>query len=213
MVEREVDVLAGNLRAFVLHVDHLAAGILDDRLLAGAPCEVLVVLQLEAGEAVAVGADVAEHLRRDRLLRIGATLLGIEAEAGKLQPLQRERSRGIGLTRDVHEALGAIGKQRVEAVRVGAERPLDRECGLSRIHDLLRIRVDGRRALTESELDTDAVVDRAAARRKDDRLSMLRLAQRRQRFRAHRLQPGRTEQQPAEGEHQRGEKEADPPVD
>jgi hypothetical protein len=189
VIERQEDVAARAFRPLVLDVEHAAAWILDDGLLPGMPGERPVELELEAGETVAVDPDVPEHLGGDRSLRIAALLLRIEAEAGQLEPLQGRGLRRVRLPLDVDEATRAIGKHRVDAVGVEPERTLHRDRRRARVHDLFGVRVDGRRALPEAELDPAAVVDRPAARGQRDGLPMLRLAQARQGFGAHALQP------------------------
>ena len=101
---------SSDLRALALYVDHPAARILDDRLLAGAARELLFVLQLEARQPVAVRADEPEDLRRHRSLRVGAVLLGIEAEPRELQPLQRGGLCGVRLAGDVDKAVRTVGE-------------------------------------------------------------------------------------------------------
>ena len=75
---------------------------------------VLVELELEAREAAVVDAGVAEHLRGDRALRVGAPLLADRSRSPGRLPLQRGGLRRVGLARDVDEALRPVGEQRVE---------------------------------------------------------------------------------------------------
>ena len=75
----------------------LADGVLDDRLAPGPARELLVERELEPREAVVVDARVAEHLRRDRALRIEAPLLRVEAEARQVPLLQLCRRAGSAL--------------------------------------------------------------------------------------------------------------------
>ena len=213
VIEREKHVTTRSLGKLVLDVEDVAGRVLDDRLLARMACEEGVELELEAREPVPVDADVAEHLRRDRALRIVPLLFGIEAEALQLQPLQCSRLRRIRLPFDIDEPVRAVGEQRIQAVRVQPERPLDRERGRPRVLDLLGVRVDGRGPLAEAELDAGAVVDRAAARRESDGFAVLGLPELRERRRAHALEPCRTKEQAAERDRERHQQEPDPPVD
>src|SRR5919201_1849343 len=98
-------------------VDRAPARILDDRLLAVAPRELPVELELEAGEAVVVDTGEAEHLRRDRVLRVRATLFRIEVEADEVSPRERTCLRGIGLAHHVDEAAPAVRERRRERAR------------------------------------------------------------------------------------------------
>src|SRR5205823_4661712 len=84
-----------------------------DRLLAGDAGELLIELELEAGEPVVVDACVAQHLRGDGRLRIRAPLLAVEVEPGQLalgEQACRVRRR---LALDVPE-VRAARRQRVQ---------------------------------------------------------------------------------------------------
>src|SRR5438477_438838 len=61
-----------------------------ERLPSGPAGERAVVLDLETLEPLVVDTRVADHLRRDRSLRVGAPLLLVEADAGEV-PLREER--------------------------------------------------------------------------------------------------------------------------
>jgi hypothetical protein len=213
VVERQVQVATGNLRALVLYVDHAAARILDDRLFAGAAGELLFVLQLEARQPVAVRADEPEDLRRHRSLWVGAVLLGIEAEPRELQPLQRGGLCRVRLARHVDEAVRTVGENREDPVGAHPERAFHRYRGTARIRDLHRVGVDGRRALAQRELEAAAVEHRPTAGGDGDRFPVLRKSKTRQRLGPHGLQPRRAYEQTRERESDRREKEPDPPVD
>ena len=79
-------------------VDRPPDGRPHDRLLAGPPGELLVELELEAAEAVVVRAREADHLRRDRVLRVEPLLLRVRVDA-------RE-----GFARNAAAALGSANR-------------------------------------------------------------------------------------------------------
>src|SRR6266576_5311651 len=116
VVEGEVHVASRNLRALAMDVDHLSTWVLDDGLLAGAAREHAVELKLQARQPAAVGSDEAEDLRGHRSLWVVATLLWIEAEAGKLQPLQGGSARRVGLTCDIDEAVRTVREAREDQI-------------------------------------------------------------------------------------------------
>src|SRR5439155_4626495 len=142
-----------------------------------------------------------------------AALLGIKAEAGKLEALQSGGLGRIGLAGDVDEPVRPVYEGREDPVGVESQRPFDRERGTARIRDLHRVRVDGGRLLAEGELEAAAVEERPAPGRNRDGLSLLGLAEARQRLCTHRLQPGGAQEKTYERKPECCEKEPDPPVD
>ena len=66
-------------------VERAPERVLDDRLAPGLAGERALERALESLEALVVEPRVAEHLRRDRALRVVAKLLGIEAEPGEVR--------------------------------------------------------------------------------------------------------------------------------
>ncbi len=173
----------------------------------------MIELELQPRQALAVGADEAEHLRRDRALWVVAALFGIEAEAGKFETLQRGSLRRVRLPGDVDEAVRPVREDREDPVGVHSQRPLDGERGAARIRDLPRVRVDGGRLLAERELEAAAVEESPAPRGDRDRFPLLRLAEARQRLCPHRLQPGGTQEQSYECKAECRQEKPDPPVD
>ena len=101
-------------RARADHVDRTARRVADDGLLPRAAGELPVVLELEPAEAVVVDPRVAEHLGRDRPLRVGAQLFGVGEHALEAL-LQEELGRGrVGEALDVDEAALPVDDLRVE---------------------------------------------------------------------------------------------------
>src|SRR5262249_48632518 len=107
-VERQVDVPASALGRRADDADHLSERVLDDRLLARPPGQDVVELELEAGEALVVDSGVAEDLRRERALRVGAPFLGVEAQAREVLASEARRGVRVGLALDVDEAARTI---------------------------------------------------------------------------------------------------------
>ena len=138
--------------------------------------ELGVVLELEPAEALVVGACEADHRRRDRVLRIGAPLLRIRADAGEVLREECGRNLRIGEAGDVDEPLVLVEQLRIELVRVGAEKVLRRECDPARVGDHVRVGVDRRVLLADRELNSAAVENRAAPRRRRHRLLVHRCA-------------------------------------
>ena len=122
VVERQEDVAPRPRRRRADDVDRAAERVPDDRLLAGVPGEVVLEPELEACEALVVDARVAEHLRRDRVLRVRAPLLGVEVQPREALPLQRGGPLRVGLPLDVDEALRLVEQLREDRVRVDAQR-------------------------------------------------------------------------------------------
>ena len=216
VVDRQRDVLALPHRRRRDDVDRPAEGVLDDRLRAGLAGQPLVQLQLQAREPVVVDARVAEHLRRDGVLRVGAALLAVGVEARDVLAGERRRLGGVALPAHVDERLRPVGEQLVQAVRLHEpppERLLRCQRGRARIDDLTRVGVDGRRLLAERELEAGAVEERPAARRQDLRVAVLGERELRQRRGADALQPEGADEDRAEGDEKGQEQEADPAVD
>ena len=91
VIERQERSLAVARGHVALDRDRPADRIAHDRLAARRAGELRVELELEPGEALVVDAGVAEHLRRERTLRIRAALLAVEVEARELLPCERAR--------------------------------------------------------------------------------------------------------------------------
>src|SRR5581483_8595571 len=108
------DVATRSLRGRADDVDRSPERVADDRLLTGTPRQVGVEPELEAGETLVVDAGVAEHLRRDRVLRVEPALLGVEAETGETSTLQRGRPVRLGLPLHVDEALLLVHELRID---------------------------------------------------------------------------------------------------
>src|SRR5581483_10872600 len=107
-----------------------------DRLASRPPGEALVVGELEALEPGVVDSRVADHLRRDRSLRIGPSLLRIEADPGQVSLRELLRLRGIGEPLQVDEPAAPVEQARIELVRGDAEDLVRRERDRARISDL-----------------------------------------------------------------------------
>src|SRR5207244_517568 len=76
-----------------------------------------------------------------------------------------------------------------------AERAFHGECRRTRVGDLLRIRIDGRRPLAQRQLNAGAVEDRSPPRGHRDHLAMLGATESGERLRPHPLKPRRAEEQ------------------
>ena len=212
VVDREVDVAALALGRRADDVERAAEGILDDRLPARLAGELLVERELEAAEAVVVEARVAEQLRGDRPLRVGAPLLRVRGEPGQVEPRQLRRRHRIGLARDVDEAVPPVGELRGERLPGDAE---DRAGALrlaARIGHLARVRVDRRRLLADRELHPGAVVDRPAAGGDLDRLAVLLRGHAAEARRLHALEPRGAREHGAEADDEDEEQQPDATV-
>ena len=172
----------------------------------------MVERELEPGEAAIVDARVAEHLRRERALRVEAALLRIEAEAGQVLALQNRRPRGVGLALDVDEAQRAVGERGVHLALVEPEDARGGRRLAARVAHLARVGVDRRRLLADRELQAAAVEDRSAGRGNRHVLVVLVGRQLPERARAHALQPGRAEERDPEGDPEDREQQPDAAV-
>ena len=90
-VERQAQVLAGLGALGLLQDDRLAERVLDDPPLAVAAAQDASRGVLQAGEALAVGADPAEHLRGQPLARVLAPRARDELQAGDVELLDLRR--------------------------------------------------------------------------------------------------------------------------
>src|SRR5439155_20461576 len=126
-VEGEPDVAPRRLGARGHDLEGATGWVLDDGLASSVAGERPVEGLLEPLEAAVVRAREPEHLRRDAILRIRAELLRVEPEARELELLERGGSRGVRLPRHVHEALRAIGQQRIDLLRSHVHGPGGRE--------------------------------------------------------------------------------------
>ena len=204
VIERQVDVLPVASRARADGVDRVAQRVLDDRLAASPPGQGPVETELEAGQPAIVDTGVPEHLRRDRVLRIEPSLLGIEAESGK-PALGELRSPGwVRFSLDVDESVRAIGDERVELLRIEAQIMRSRDRHDPGIVNLQRIDEDRGRLLAQGQLHARPIEDRAPPRRQRHRLAVLARRHGAERLRLHALEPGRTQERRAEGDHEQG---------
>ena len=212
VVERQVDVRAVALRLRLNRVDRLAGSVLDDPLATGPPGERLVEGELESREPVVVDARVAEHLRRQSALRIEAPFLRVEAEPRKVPQLQLRGQSGVGLARDVHEAVRPVGKLRRDLARIEVHHLRDDRGLTTRIANQPRIRVDRRRLLADCQLDPAPVVDRPARGRDRHLRAVLAGGEAPERAGAHALQPGGAQECDPEQEREDREQQPDPAV-
>ena len=179
-------------------VEQPPEGVADDRLAPVAPGEHLVVLKLEPCQPLVVEAGVADDGGSDAMVRIRAPLLRVEAEPDDVATLEQPCLRRVDLAREVDEAPGAVGEERGDGLLVEPEVSRDRGGDDRRLADLRRVGVHGRRVLADRELDSHAVVHRAAVGRERDRLTLLALGKALERRRLHRLQPRRSREGDAE---------------
>ena len=92
------------------------------------------------------GAGAGARRGADALLRVLPVLLGVEAEAGDVPVLQRLGEAWIRLPLHIDEPAGTVGEQRIDLVRLEAQRLLDGPRGCLRVSNLPRVRIDRRRA-------------------------------------------------------------------
>jgi hypothetical protein len=161
---------------------------------------------------VVVDACVAEHLGGDRVLRIEAPLLWIEADTRNVQALQPLSATRVRLALDVDEAVRSVGELLVNLLGSEPQDPRDHGRDLRRIADLQRIGVDSDRLLTDRELDARAVVDRAAVCRQLNRRPVLVRRHPAERLGADALEPDGAKQGGAEDDRENGEEKTDPAV-
>jgi hypothetical protein len=105
-----------------------------------------------------------------------------------------------------------VGDPLVDLFRVQPQDACDDRRDLGRVANLQRVGVDRHRLLTDRELDSRAVVDRAAVGRDVDGLPVLAGRHLAQRLRANPLEPDRTKQRGAEDDREDCEEKADPAV-
>ena len=153
---------------------------------------------LEPGQALVVDPGVAEHLRRDGVLRIAALLLAVEPEARELLAGELRGDQRIRLA--LHVRRSARERSASSGYRSCAFRPRmrGRDARLGeRVAHLARVGEHRRRLLAERERRSHAVEDRAAACRQDDGRLRLHLRHRRERLGAHGRDPRRAREQRA----------------
>ncbi len=161
-VEGQPHVLAG-LRALDLDDAHgLTERVLDEPSLAVLALERVVARLLEAGEAVPVGPDSADHLRGERALRIGAPWLDHGPDPLDLQLRDPVAGPGVHLALQVDEPLLPVAQllQQVAHRQVEDRGQLGRRPG--RVLDQERVGEDGHRVLGHRQLHPMPVGDRAA---------------------------------------------------
>ena len=206
VVDREDDALALPLRRSALDIEGRAVGRLDHRLAARVADQARIQRVLEPREPVIVDASKAEHVRRDRPLRVGTMLLAVEEDARQgLLPEPRGLDR-VGLACDVGEVRVLVQQRLVDRVRIDAEDCLGGERHALRVLHLGRIGIHGGRLLADRQLDAIAVVHGAATRGNRDGLRVLPVRHRRELRPVHRLQPegagARHEEEGGEDEEQ-----------
>ena len=87
----------------------MAERVADEGLPSRASRQRTVERELEPRQAMVVDAGIAEHLRRDRVLRVEPPLFRIEPEACDVQALELRGTRRVGLAGDVDEAVRTVG--------------------------------------------------------------------------------------------------------
>ena len=112
----------------VAQLDRVAERVLDQLALAVAAAQVLVVLVLEPGQALVVGAGEAEQLRGHPVARVDPLGLVDELEPLDAQLLDAVRARlGGMLARELDEA-GVAARELLEQVVLAARRAAARAC-------------------------------------------------------------------------------------
>ena len=178
----------------------------------GRPRRTRVESELQPGQTSVVRPGVTEYLRPHVPLRVDALLLGDVAEPDDVLLFEQLRALGIGLARDVDEALRLVREEPLDLLGIEAQRLSDHGGHQLRIVDLLWVRVDRRRLPADRQLDALAVVDRAARARVDRRLAVLALRHAAQVLRAHALQPGGPDEHGQEREGEDDQQQADAAV-
>ena len=176
-VEGDHDVLAVDGRRLLLH----AAGNGESLLAAlggvGArrAGKDVVVLQLEAGDALAVDVAVADDLAADGAVGVLAAGVGDEVDAVQLEFFDLIGHFHVGLALDVDEGGGRSGQKLAVVGRISPEHRGQRRRLGRRIGHLHGVRVDGGGLHRGGQHDAVAVVDGAAARRRleTDRAGLL----------------------------------------
>ena len=206
-VEREPDVRAVLGALDLVELERVAERVLDQAALAVVAAQVGVEPVLEAGEAGAVGADVAEQLGGHPRARVLAVVLRDELEA-----LDPELARALGAAH--RDLLGEVDEARVapdellEDVVLGlAQRVGELARGLAGAVDQVRRGGDRHRGVGDRELVAVGVGDRAAPGGDVDVVLLLRDRGGLERVRAHEAEPARAarrEQQHAGGRRRRG---------
>ena len=136
---------------------------LTSRRSPSAAAQLLVEPVLEPGQAVAVGADVAEQLRGHPVARVVAAVLGDELQPGDARAsAPRSARRGGDAARQVDEAGVAAGELAQDPVLGLAEHRGELARRVGRVLDQVRGRGDRLRRLGDGELDAVDVGDRAA---------------------------------------------------
>ena len=151
-------------------------------------------------------------MRGNASLWVVALLLGVVAEPGQVLLLELGGLRRIGLPLDVDEVPRPVGEQRVERVRVDAERLRCGRRDASRLLHEPRVRVHRRRLLADRERLAGSVVDRAAAGGDLGRVLLLARRDALERRGLDALQPDRPAERAGEDEREETEEKADAAV-
>lgn len=126
----------------------------------------VVVLQLEAGDALAVDVAVADDLAADGAVGVLAAGVGDEVDAVELEFFDLIGHFHVGLALDVDEGGGRGGQKLAVVGRISPEHRGQRRRLGRRIGHLHGVRVDGGGLHRGGQHDAVAVVDGAAARRR-----------------------------------------------
>ena len=167
-VERQPDLLAGHGALDLAQLDRVAERVADQLPLAVLAAQLPVELVLEPRQAVALGADVAEQLRRHPVARVVAAVLGDELEPVDAEALGALRAAGGHAVRDVDEAGVAAGELLQQRVLRLAQHLRELRGRGGGVLDQVRGRGDRLRRLRDRELGAVDVGDRAAPGGDDD---------------------------------------------
>jgi hypothetical protein len=135
--------------------------------------EVLLLRLLDAGEAVAVGPDRADELRRERPVRVAAAVLGGDRDAREVELADGLALASLDLAGEVDEALAPVGELAEELVERHAERGGEAVGRGRGVRDLLGVGGDRGGVLGHGQLAAVAVHDRAAPGGDHDLLDLL----------------------------------------
>ncbi len=212
-VDRQLQVLADAGLLDRVEADRRPAGVVNDLLLAVVAAQRRVLGLLQAGQALVLGADGADHLRGQRPLRIEAAAVGQRRDALDVQLLDAVGLVQADLLGEVGEA-GLRVRERLLEVEAGSGQDRGQPLGRARgVLDLVRRRDHGGGVLGDRQ-DLAVPVEHAAALAGDRHGRHLLGARVGAQLAAlHPLQPGGAGERHAEQQHEAAEDQAQAPVD
>ena len=213
-VDRQLHVVADGRRLQHVEADRVAAGVVDDLLLAVLAAEGLVLGLLEPGQALVLGADGADHLRRQLALRVEALAVGERVDPVDLELLDLVGLVEVDLVGEVLEAgVGGRASPRApEPTTSGRIRASSRAVPTGSVTWYGR-RDDGGGLLGHRQHLAVAVEDLAPLAGDGHGRHLLGAGLGAQLAALHALQPGGARERDAEESEEDAEEEAEAPVD